>query len=255
MTARRTRKRIKVLAISDEIALQRLIRAVLDSAQPGHFAVAPVSLAELAGASDNPDIVIADLPHIRHEAIEPIRRQFPSAQVIILSEAYRESDAIAAIDTGVECLGRPFRESELVSRVRAAALKILSARGFPRRYIIGSASYDALEGRVSIDGATVELSDAEATALTRFMRAEGKVVTFAELTDALGRRDDALGRQRVRSVVWALRRKLGRGLRPSPVESEPRVGYRISQRASSQLENDQLSEQTGLEVHDDPRLG
>jgi DNA-binding response OmpR family regulator len=224
MTARRTRKRLKVLAISDEIALQRLIRAALHSAQPGHFAV------------------------------EPIRRQFPSAQVIILSEAYRESDAIAAIDTGVECLGRPFRESELVSRVRAAALKILSARGFPRRYIIGSASYDALEGRVSIDGATVELSDAEATALTRFMRAEGKVVTFAELTDALGRRDDALGRQRVRSVIWALRRKLGRGLRPSPVESEPRVGYRISQRAPSQLESDQSSEQTRLEVHDDPRL-
>ena len=244
MTARRTRKRIKVLAISDEIALQRLIRAALDSAQPGRFAVAPISLVELARASDNPDIVIADLPHIGHEAIEPIRRQFPAAQVIALSEVYRQSDAIAAIDSGIECLGRPFRELELVSRVRAAELRILSARGFPRRYTIGPASYDALEGRLIFDGATVELSDAEATALNRLMRAEGKVVTFAELTNALGRRDDALGRQRVRSVVWALRRKLGRGLRPSPVESEPRVGYRIFPRASSQLESDQLSEQT-----------
>ena len=181
-------------------------------------------------------------------------RQFPSAEVIALSEVYRESDAIAAIDAGVECLGRPFRESELVSRVRAAELRILSARGFPRRYTIGPASYDALEGRLIFDGATVELSDAEATALTRLMRAEGKVVTFAELTNALGRRDDALGRQRVRSVIWALRRKLGRGLSPSPVESEPRVGYRIFPRASSQLESDQSSEQTRLEAHDDPRL-
>ena len=198
--------------------------------------------------------MIADLPHIRREAIEPIRRHFPSAEVIALSEAYRESDAIAAIDSGVECLGRPFRQSELVSRVRAAELRLLSARGFPRRYNIGSASYDALEGRVTFDGATVELSDAEATTLTRLMRAEGRVVTFAELTKALGRRDDALGRQRVRSVIWALRRKLARGLGPSPVESEPRVGYRISQRASSQLESDPLSEQTRLEVHDDPRL-
>ena len=47
MTARRTRKRVKVLAISDEIALQRLIRAALHSAQPGHFAVAPIRLAEI----------------------------------------------------------------------------------------------------------------------------------------------------------------------------------------------------------------
>ena len=76
--------------------------------------------------------MIADLPHIRREAIEPIRRHFPSAEVIALSEAYRESDAIAAIDSGVECLGRPFRQSELVSRVRAAELRLLSARGFPQ---------------------------------------------------------------------------------------------------------------------------
>ena len=255
MTARRTRKRIKVLAISDEIALQRLIRAALHSAQPGHFAVAPVSVAELPRASDNPDIVIADLPHALREALEPIRRRFPSAQVIALSEAYRESDAIAAIDSGIECLGRPFRQSELVSRVRAAELRILSARGFPRRYTVGAALYDALEGSVIIDGATVELSDAEATALTRLVRAEGKVVTFAELTNALGRRDDALGRQRVRSVVWTLRRKLSRGCRPSPVESEPRIGYRISPRVTSRLEGDELSAQTRLEAHDNPRLG
>ena len=119
--------------------------------------------------------------------------------------------------------------------MRAAELRILSARGFPRRYTVGAALYDALEGSVIIDGATVELSDAEATALTMRMRAEGKVVTFAELTNALGRRDDALGRQRVRSVVWTLRRKLSRGCRPSPVESEPRIGYRISPRVTSRL--------------------
>ncbi len=240
MPAQATRRRIRVLSISDEVALQRLIRAVLSTAQPGHFAVAPIGLDQFAGASETADIVIVDLPRIHGESLAPIRDRFPGAEIIALSEAYHESDAILAIDAGVECLARPFREAELLSTVRKAELRVHQARGAPRHCRIGEAMYDTLEGRLLFDAASVDLSDAEAAVLVRLTRAQGKVVAFAELLSALGRRrDDALGRQRVRSVIWALRRKLGRGLSASPVESEPHVGYRLRPHARVQTDDDQ----------------
>jgi len=229
MTVQGTRKRTRIVSISDEIALQRLVAAVLANAQPGHFAVEPKAHRGLSGVDETPDIVIVDLPGIHSEAIASIRRCFPGAEIIALSENYRESDSILALDAGVEFLRRPFRKSELILRVRAAELRRLAARGAPRICRIGAAVYDALEGSVFVDGASVALSDAEATVLMHLLRAEGKVVAFAELENALGRpRDDASGRQRVRSVIWALRRKISSGAVDSPIESEPRVGYRLS---------------------------
>jgi len=234
MTAQGKRKRTRILSISDEVALHRLIRAVLCAAQPGHFAVAPIGFKQLARTDEKPDIIIVDLPRPHRKAIASIRRRFPGAEIIALSVDYRESDAIPAIDAGVECLGRPFRESELVWRVHAAELRLLTGRGVPRSSRIGEALYDALEGRVLLDGAAVDLNDAEATVLSQLLRAEGKVVAFAELENGLGRRDDASGRQRVRSVIWLLRRKIGSAAASSPIENEPRIGYRLSRRADNQ---------------------
>ena len=48
------------------------------------------------------------------------------------------------------------------------------------------------------------------------------------LLAALARADDGEGRQRLRALVFGLRRKLASGAARSPIETELRVGYRLA---------------------------
>jgi two-component system KDP operon response regulator KdpE len=235
MDAKASRLRTRVLVLTDEVQLFRLARAVL---APRGCAVEAASPAARGGVGDY-DVVILDLPRLDPSAVERRRREFPAAEILVLSGECRESDAVAVIEAGADWLVRPFRSVDLAAKVRAAQLRRLAALGAPRRYVHGELMIDLVERRVWRSGSPVAVTPSEQRLLTIVARAGGRVATIAEIVAGLRRDGSPRARQSVHALVSNLRRKIERDrAHPEILLNEARVGYRLAAETREPSPND-----------------
>ncbi len=223
------RRPTRILAITDEVQLQRLLRSILE----------PIGCKILAAAQApseaRADIVILDLDPLDPRAVVRARDTFADAEIIALCNSYSETDLVAVLELGVECLRRPFREQELSARVRAAQLRHLTARGYRRYYRHGSFAIDLLAWVVTRDGRAISLSPSEIGVLAVLAREPGHLATFREILAGLGRTDTWRGRQVLHAFVVGLRRKIEHDPKhPVLILNEARVGYRLAAEPSGQ---------------------
>ena len=232
MTSRSTppaRPQTRILAISDEVQLQRLLRSIL--APIG----CEVAAAEIP-AADPPHLVVLDLDRLDPSAVSQAKAAFVGAEVIALCNSSREVDCVAVLEMGVEYLARPFRTQELIARVRAAQLRHLTARGYRRHYRHGSFAIDHLDWIVTREGRRLSLTASELSVLAVLSRAPGHVATFGEILAGLGRPDSVRARQRLHAFIVGLRGKIEEDAkRPALILNEPRVGYRLAAEPSGPI--------------------
>ena len=219
--------RTRILALTGEVQLHRLLRSLLE---PNGCEVVATAVPREGPASNDPfDIVIVDLETLHLDVVSRAMRAYPDAQIIAICRAYREADCIAVLDMGADYLPRPFRALDLSARVRVAELRRFKAKGYQRYYRRGSFVIDLFDRKVVLAGESLALAPSELGVLTLLARDAGSVVTFGRILAGLGRADSAAARQALRSSVFRLRHRIERDpRRPDLLLTESRVGYRLA---------------------------
>jgi two-component system KDP operon response regulator KdpE len=227
-----SRPRTRIVALTSEVGLLRLLQSIL---KPTGCKVFPGALGLDGAAADQPvDIVIADLESFDLESLDldllsRLRRAYPGAEMIAIGSEYREGDCVAILELGVDYLARPFRAQDLVARVRVAELRRFRVQGRQRFYRHGSFVIDLLERTVVLDGGPIALAPSELKVLMILASLRGRVATFGDILTGVGRGGSPSGRHAVRMSVFRLRRRIERHPKhPVLLLTEFRIGYRLA---------------------------
>ena len=147
--------RTRILALTGEVELRRLLRSLLE---PNGCKVVASAVPHDNSATNDPfDIVIVDLESLHLDVISQVMRAYPDAQIIAICGAYREADCIAVLDMGADYVARPFRALDLSARVRVAELRQFKAKGHRRYYRRGSFVVDLFDRKVVLAGEPLAL--------------------------------------------------------------------------------------------------
>jgi len=223
--------RTTVLVIDDEAQIHRFLSPALDAAgfDPKRADSGQEGLRAIA--LWNPDAVVLDLglPDMDGKDVLKRAREFYLAPIVILSARDREAEKIEALDLGAnDYVEKPFGVGELLARLRAV-LRQMTPRTTPDGPIVtGDVAIDLEHRRVLRSGEIIRLTRKEYDVLAHLARDAGKVISHRDLLVAVwgsAHKDDT---QYLRVVVSQLRQKLEIDpARPTLIETEPGVGYRI----------------------------
>ena len=160
-------------------------------------------------------------------------RRIADVPVIFLSVYGQDETVARALDMGAaDYLVKPFSQTELAARIRAALRKRLEP--FPGEssggsYAVGGLSIDYARRRVLVDGESVELTATEYAVLYELAVHAPRVLNRSVLLHRVWGPERVGEGGLLRDVVKRLRRKLGDpAANPRYVITEPRVGYRMA---------------------------
>ena len=219
-----------VLVVEDEPQIRRLLQITLES---NGFRVTQAATGEeglLRAGTDRPEAVVLDLglPDTDGtEVLRKIRRQ-STVPVLILSVRNTEQDIISCLDAGADdYLIKPFRQGELVARIRSAMRHRPSVQ---EKGIIeaGPVSIDIDARVVRRKGETVRLTGTEFSLLALFVRNAGKVLTHRYILEQVWGPTYVDETQYLRVYVGQLRKKLEEDpSNPALILTESGIGYRF----------------------------
>ena len=233
-TRRTTRDRVRVLAVDDDPQALRYVREILTRA--GYAPVVtgdPADVPKLM-AEQKPHVVLLDLVLPGSDGIQLMHdiRRTVDVPVIFVS-AYGQDDTVArALDMGAaDYLVKPFSQTELAARIRAALRKRLEPLpGEPSvSFATGGLSIDYAQRRATLDGEPVDLTATEYAVLYELAVHAPRVLNQSLLLQRVWGPERVGEGWLVRDVVKRLRRKLGDDAAdPRYIITEPRVGYRMA---------------------------
>ncbi|MET9341488.1 MULTISPECIES: response regulator transcription factor [unclassified Nonomuraea] len=214
---------MRVLIVEDEEQLAdavarglRLQAMAVDVAYDGQEAL------ERASHTDYDVVVLdRDLPEVHGDDV--CEELAGRSRILMLTAAGQVRDKVEGLTLGADdYLVKPFAFAELVARIRTLARR--SSPAAPPVLERAGIRLDPARRTVTRDGRPVSLSRKEFDLLWELMRAEGALVTSAELRrrvwDEYAGTDTAV----LRVTMTALRRKLGG---PALVGNVPGKGYRL----------------------------
>ena len=232
-----SRRRTRILALTGEVELQRLLRSLLEPI--GCKVVASPIAHDDSATSDPFDIVMVELESLHLDVILRVARAYPDAQIIAICSEYREADCIAVLDMDADYLPRPFRALDLSARVRVAQLRRFKAKEQRRYYRRGSFVIDLFDREVIRAGELLALSPTELEILTLLARNAGSVMTLSQILAGLGRADSPAARDALRTFILRLRQRIERDpRRPDLLLTEFGVGYRLAAATGDPLYSD-----------------
>lgn len=220
----------RILVIDDDDDIRRGVELVL--VQAG-FAV--VSEADgRAGIrrlfADKPDLVLLDvlMPDLDGwQTIERIR-DMSAVPVLMLTARGSNADKVRGLDLGADdYLVKPFSATELTARVRALLRRVPTAPDSEETIDTGDLTI-LLGGRqVFATGKEVKLSPLEFRVLLALVRHRGQLLSEEQLLGLAWGDSTDVASERVKFVVYRLRRKLSAfGVPPDRIESVRGFGYR-----------------------------
>ena len=209
-------------------ALTRLLeedRHVVEHAPDGRTGI------ELAGAIDGLDAVILDigLPDMSGlDVARAIRGDGIATSILMLTARDTVNDRVSGLDAGADdYVVKPFAYAEVAARLRALGRR--SEPG-PRRpepkLCAGAIVLDEAARRVTVNGATVDLSPREFSLLEALLRHAGQTLTRDQLLDHAWPFSVAVTPNAVDAYIHYLRTKLGEA--GAQVETVRGVGYRLA---------------------------
>ncbi len=220
----------RILVVDDERQITRVLRMALES-HGYEVATAEDGRAALKAVQTfTPDLIITDLSMPNLDGVELTRavRQAAATPIIVLSVREQDATKVQALDAGADdYITKPFSTPELLARVRVQLRRQPEPRELePARISEGDFTIDLEAHRVVIRGAEVHLTPKEFDLLLLFVRNAGRVMTHKALLRAVwGAGEHPPDYLRV--LVASLRKKIDQPDTPSPIESEPWIGYRF----------------------------
>jgi DNA-binding response OmpR family regulator len=199
-----------LLIIDDDRKLNDLLESYLgDFGYRVLWAVHPdEGMKQLRQAS--PDLVILDVMLPGRDGFEVCRliRQTSAVPIIMLTARGELTDKVLGLELGADdYLPKPFEPRELVARIQSV-LRRLEKRESLQSQTYGPLCIDFAKRIVQVDGAPVELSTNEFTALALLVRHAGQVLDRDQILQELrGIDSDAFNRS-VDITISRLRQKL-----------------------------------------------
>ena len=233
-SGRTSRERVRVLAVDDDPQDLRYVRDILTRA--GYAPIITGDPAEVPKlmAQEKPHLALLDLVLPGSDGIQLMHdiRRTADLPVIFVS-AYGQDETVArALDMGAaDYLVKPFSQTELAARIRAALRKRLEPLlDEPSvSFATGGLSIDYAQRRVAVDGEPVELTATEYALLYELAVHAPLVLSQSVLLQRVWGPERVGEGWLVRNVVKRLRRKLGDAAsNPRYIITEPRVGYRLA---------------------------
>ena len=222
----------RVLVVDDEPQIRRFLKATLD-AHGYEVALAEHGRAALEHAAAwRPDVIPLDLALPEIDGIEVCRRirAWSDVPIIVLSVRDRESDKVAALNTGADdYLTKPFGTAELLARIRVA-LRHAARRNTSQEPLIaaGELRIDLAQRQVTRRGEPVHLTPTEYEILKALATNAGKVLTHTLLLRQVWGDDQLQDVAKLRVFVNQLRRKVEDDpAQPTYIVTEAGVGYRF----------------------------
>jgi two-component system, OmpR family, response regulator len=226
----------QVLVVDDEPNIRELVQVALKFHGCTVSTAASGADALRQAESSRPDLIVLDvvLPDIDgFEVCRRLRAGGNEVPVIFLTARDTSSDTVTGLALGGDdYVTKPFSVEALVARVRAVLRR--ASRSAPAEDAsplestlqIGDLVLDEARWSVHRAGVPVELSPTEFRLLAYLMRHHGRVLTRAQLLEAVWGWDYAGQSQIVETYVSYLRRKLD-PLGPPLIHTQRGVGYSL----------------------------
>lgn len=219
----------RILVVEDEVAIQNVVRAYLESAGYTVRCIdnGPDALDELA--LFRPNLIILDLNLPGMDGIEVASRIRETSDVFILMLTARseEEDRIAGLRIGADdYLTKPFSPRELVARVEAILRR---RRAAPPTHLLRfrHIELDNDKHEAFAAGERLSLTTTEFSLLYELMRHAGRVLTREQLIDRVWG-ENFYGNERVVDVfAGQVRRKLEQATGEKLIETVRGVGYKF----------------------------
>ena len=178
-----------ILVVDDDPKIVALVRTYLER-ERYRVVTASTGRAALREIAEHPRLVVLDLMIPELDGIEVIRRarEFDDVPILVLSARGAVGDRIEALTEGADdYLPKPFSPAELVVRVRTILRRAERGAGTPDDVVLAGAGLELDVGRhaATVDGEPVALSALELRLLAALREADGRVLSRAQLLDAI----------------------------------------------------------------------
>jgi two-component system KDP operon response regulator KdpE len=219
-----------ILVVEDEPVMRRVLLVAMRS---HGYAVAEAADGKQALAevkTQNPQVIILDLGLPDMDGVDVAKRVRGEREVpiIVLSARGEEQQQIRALDAGAnDYVVKPFREGELMARVRVA-LRHAPKPTDRLEVKVGALHLDVVSRRVLVRDVEVDLTPTQFRLLHVLACDVGRVVTHQQLLRAVWGPSHMEEVQYLRVFMKQLREKIETDpSRPTMILTVPGVGYRL----------------------------
>jgi two-component system, OmpR family, KDP operon response regulator KdpE len=222
--------RADILVIDDEPSIRKLLEITLGSSD---YKVSLASTGReglIMAANHPPDLIILDLglpDQSGHDVLKELRAWYKRG-VIVLSVLNGEEDIVKALDNGAtDYLTKPFRNAELLARIRSAIRKNESSES-RSTLTCGEIEIDLSAHTVRLRNAWLKLTQTEYDLLVLLVKNEGRVLTHPYILNEIWGPRYQSETQYLRVFIGTLRKKIELNPNePKCILTESRVGYRF----------------------------
>ncbi|HEY8115552.1 MAG TPA: response regulator transcription factor [Actinomycetota bacterium] len=221
-----------VLVVEDEIEIARVVRDYLVNAGFEVIVVGDGGSAIASVRSAKPDLLVLDLGLPGRDGLDVAReiRRWSNTPIVMLTARGDETDRVVGLELGADdYVVKPFSPKELVARIRAVLRRTRAAERGAEVLRAADVQIDTGKMRVSVAGASVELTPTEFQLLATLAREPGRVFTRSQLLDAV----HGVAIESYERAIDAHVKNIRRKIEPEP--ASPRylltvhgVGYRFA---------------------------
>ncbi|HTQ07329.1 MAG TPA: response regulator transcription factor [Polyangiaceae bacterium] len=223
-------RRSHLLVVEDDVEMRGVVSLALRSHgyDVKEAATGTDALSHIQART--PDAVLLDLglPDIDGFVVTACIRQTHDFPIIVLSARSEEQHQVRALDSGAtDYVTKPFREGELMARIRAALRRPVPMLE-RRELVVGDLRIDSSEREVFVRGVRVAFTPTEFELLEVLARNADRVVTHRQLLRAVWGAEHLDEVRYLRVYVKLLRNKIERNpARPERILTTLGIGYRL----------------------------
>ncbi len=226
----------RILVVDDEPAIRQMLDFALTSNGFECRGAGDAEEAQVAIASERPDLVLLDwmLPGVSGLDLARRLRRDPKTNrvpIIMLTARGEEPDRVSGLDVGADdYVTKPFSTRELLARIRAVLRRAAPGGGGGGGGIVSAdgLAVDLETHRVTADGTALDLSPTEFRLLQFFMTHPERVYSRSQLLDQVWGDHVYIEERTVDVHIRRLRKALESFSYDRYIQTVRSVGYRFS---------------------------
>jgi two-component system KDP operon response regulator KdpE len=220
----------EILIIDDEPQIRKLLEITLESNDYKVWQAETGKAGIILAANHPPELILLDIglpDKSGHEVLRELRTWY-NKSIIILSVQNSEADIVSALDNGAtDYLTKPFRNAELLARIRSAIRRNQSANT-ENKIICDDLQIDIAARIVTKGNDVLKLTATEFNLLALLAKNEGRVLTHHYILKEIWGLGSQTETQYLRVFVGTLRKKIETNQnKPQHIITESGVGYRF----------------------------